>query len=242
MKHATSLAAALVLSAALSSAKDIDLKKFGARNDGRTKITAVLQKAIDKVSASGGGRVILAEGVFLTGPVELKSGVELHVDAAAVLLASPDLEDYPDRTDTRHFDTAGLPRWRNIALIYADEASGIAITGRGTIDCNGKIFVRKKEDPAWKRWMYESGSPIFVKVGGSEETRFEAVRNISFANIICHALEEPFFNVRSGSGKDISFTGCQFFKDDAKHYPEDASRHGYVEKPGRRDREESAGR
>lgn len=137
------------------SGKDINLKKYGAKADGKTKITKVLQKAIDEVSAAGGGKIVLSGGTFLTGPVELKSGVELSIDADATLLGSPDLEDYPDRSQTRHFETDSLPRWRNIALIYADEADNIAISGRGKIDCNGDVFVAPKKDTNWTWWQYE---------------------------------------------------------------------------------------
>lgn len=154
MKRIYAIALIISLSFPLS-AKDIDLKKFGAKADGKTKITKVLQKAIDKVSEAGGGRVILSGGTFLTGPVELKSGVELHIDADALMLGSPDLEDYPDREETRHFETDSLPRWRNIALIYADEAENIAITGRGKIDCSGDVFVAPQKDTNWRRWQYE---------------------------------------------------------------------------------------
>lgn len=147
-----------VLSLALAvcvSAKDIDLKSYGAKADGKTKVTKVLQKAIDAVSKAGGGRVILSGGTFLTGAVELKSGVELFIDADAVFLGSPDLEDYPNREATRHFDGECVPRWRNIALIYADEADNIAITGRGKIDCNGDVFVAPKKDTNWTWWQYD---------------------------------------------------------------------------------------
>ena len=137
------------------AAKDIDLKKAGAKADGKTKVTKVLQKAIDDVSEAGGGRVVLGGGTFLTGPVELKSGVELYIDADAVLLGSPDLEDYPEREKPRHFISESMPRWRNIALIYADQADNIAISGRGKIDCNGDVFVAEKKDPDWKGWQYE---------------------------------------------------------------------------------------
>lgn len=136
-------------------AKDINLRKYGAKNDGRTKVTAILQRAIDEVSASGGGIVSLTDGVFMTGPVELKSGVELHIDASAVLLGSPDLKDYPEREHTRHFDGDSIPRTRNIALIYADEAENIAIGGRGTIDCNGGAYVKAKTGDKWSGWHFE---------------------------------------------------------------------------------------
>ena len=68
---------------------------FGERGDGFTKDTAALQQAIDACSASGGGRVVLSGGTFLTGPLFLRDGVELSIDANATLLGSPDAADYP---------------------------------------------------------------------------------------------------------------------------------------------------
>lgn len=137
-----------------SEARDIDLKSFGAKPDGKTKVTATLQKAINEVSKAGGGQVILSGGTFLTGPIELKDGVELHIEADATLLGSPDLKDYPNRTGSKHVIPENLPRWRDIALIYADEAENIAITGRGTIDANGKYFVRPKTESDKTAWNY----------------------------------------------------------------------------------------
>jgi polygalacturonase len=95
----------MIVCSGLVKAKDINLKSYGAKADGKTKVTKVLQKAIDEVSNAGGGKVILSGGTFLVTPFELKSGVELHIDADAILLASPDLSDYPDRTDARHYDS-----------------------------------------------------------------------------------------------------------------------------------------
>ena len=165
--------------------KDIDLKRYGAKADGKTKITKVFQKAIDEVSANGGGRVILSGGTYLTGPIELKSGVELHIEADATLLGSPDWEDYPDRKETRHFETDSLPRWRNIALIYADEAENIAITGRGKIDCNGEVFVKEKEGDNWTWWQYErivpyeKSVPRAVFFAGCRDIRVEDITMIN---------------------------------------------------------------
>ena len=95
MKRLSILALAFTLLAFPAQAKDINVKSLGAKADGKTKVTKTIQKAIDAVSAAGGGRVTLSGGTFLSGPIEIKSGVELFIDADAVLLASPDIADPP---------------------------------------------------------------------------------------------------------------------------------------------------
>ena len=145
-------------------AKDINVKSLGAKADGKTMATKVIQKAIDQVSAAGGGSVIISGGTFLSGPIELKSGVDLHIDADAILLASPDIKDFPNRTDARHYDTEALPRRRNAAFIYADEAENIAITGRGKIDCNGLYHICPIPDDE-----YHGGWP-FKRIHPTEQT------------------------------------------------------------------------
>lgn len=132
--------------------RDFDVRDFGAKGDGKTKDTVAIQSAIDACHAKGGGRVVLDGGVYLSAPISLKSAVELHLDASATLLGSPDLADYPNRIDIRHVNLRGCPRWRNTALVIADECENIAITGRGTIDGSGRFFVRKKSDQANSRY------------------------------------------------------------------------------------------
>ncbi len=131
----------LLLCAALPAfAADFNVRDYGAKGDGAAKDTAAIQKAIDDAAAKGGGRVILADGTFLSGALRLKSGVELHIDRTARLLASPDIADFPDWPDG-HTARENLPRCRSAAFIFADEAERIAIAGGGTIDCNGSHHI-----------------------------------------------------------------------------------------------------
>lgn len=139
----------------LLQARDMDVRKTGAKADGKTVCTAAIQKAIDQVSESGGGRVILSGGTFLSGSLTLKSGVELFIDADATLLASSDINDFPVR-DIKHCNgPETFPRYSNKCFILADEAENIAICGRGTIDCNGDRFVREKTGEDWVGLRYE---------------------------------------------------------------------------------------
>lgn len=133
--------------------KEFDIRAYGAVGDGVTLNTAAIQAAIDACVAAGGGRVLIAEGTYMTGSVTLGSGVELHLTCDGTLLGSPRCEDYPEKPQLKHIkDSYDLPRHRNACMIFAEECENISITGMGTIDCNGTYFVEKSD--AWKGWNY----------------------------------------------------------------------------------------
>ncbi len=125
--------------------------------------TQELQRRIDLASMGGGGRVCVTQGVHHIRPIELKKGVELHLEEGAVLLGSGDWRDYPDRP-LRHADSRICPRGRSSALIWADEADGVAITGPGTIDANGSCFLREATERE-RQWGYS-----LVRKGGFRES------------------------------------------------------------------------
>ena len=76
--------------------RSVNLAERGATGDGTTLNTDIIQKAIDELSQAGGGHLVIPQGVWLTGPIELKSGVDLHLERNAILYFSPDKALYVD--------------------------------------------------------------------------------------------------------------------------------------------------
>lgn len=113
-----------------------DITHFGARADGTTLNTAAIQRAVDETAAAGGGMVVVPKGVFLSGAIFLKPGVNLRVEKDGVLKGSTDIEQYP-RTMTRI--EGHSEQWRP-ALVNASKADGLQITGEGTLDGSGAPF------------------------------------------------------------------------------------------------------
>ena len=115
------------MAVAVSAQNIYDILTFGAKGDGVTDDAAAIQKAIDRCSAEGGGVVLLPRNhVFLSGPVELKSNVELHLEATATLKANPNESIYK-------LSAFGENRGEGMLWLWAKDAENISITGKGTI-------------------------------------------------------------------------------------------------------------
>ena len=136
MKIKTLLAAFLTwMATSLSAQNSYDILSFGAKGDGMTDDAAAIQKAIDRCSAEGGGVVLMPRNhVFLSGPVELKSNVELHLEATAMLKANSDEGIY-------RLSAFGENRGEGMLWLWAKDAENISITGKGTIHGNGIAFM-----------------------------------------------------------------------------------------------------
>ncbi len=111
---------------------------FGVSGDGATKDTAAVQRAIDTCHEDGGGVVVCPPGAYLVAPLILRSGVTLHLEEGAVILGSADPADYADWQSER-IDTSRAP-YNARYLLIAEDASDIAITGRGTINGQGPSY------------------------------------------------------------------------------------------------------
>ena len=143
MKKAAVLAALLIALPVFAGNRNIDITKTGAKPGLEKDNAPAIQKAIDKVFRAGGGTVTVPPGDFLTGPVELKSGVELHLEMGARLVGVTDKAAY----ERAHMTVDG-ERSCFSSLIYAQGQENIAVTGLGTIDGQGGAPAFKtKEDP-----------------------------------------------------------------------------------------------
>lgn len=122
------------------NAADFNIVKYGALCDTTKLSTKALQRAIDICSAAGGGRVVVPAGSYKIGSIFLKSNVHLHLERGATLYGSTKLEDYkPVKTDYVSFRT----QQQTIQLIFADKVSNVVIDGYGTIDGQGRAFVKR---------------------------------------------------------------------------------------------------
>ena len=122
------------------SKKEFDLRDYGAVGDGRTSNTEAFRKAIE-ATAEEGGRVIVPNGIWLTGPIRLLSNTALHLEDNAVILFDKNPEEYPLIIT----DFEGITRIRARSPIYAENARNIAITGKGIINGNGHLWRPVKE-------------------------------------------------------------------------------------------------
>jgi len=112
-------------------ARDFDIRDYGANGDGSTDCTAAFAKAISECSEAGGGRVVVPAGVYRSGPIHLKSNVNLHVTADATVSFIAEPERYLPTVLT-HWE--GLEFMGYSPLIYAFQQHNIAITGQGALD------------------------------------------------------------------------------------------------------------
>lgn len=155
-----------------------DVRNYGALGDGKTLNTAAIQKAIDDCASKNGGTVLLEDGTYMTGSIVLRSNVNLHIEQNAVLLGSPNCEDYPEKKNLKHVISENLPRTRNASMIFAEECENISITGMGKIDCNGTSFVKEKQGE-WTGWQFgRIGAPTPPRV-----VFFTGCRNIKIEDI-----------------------------------------------------------
>lgn len=136
---------------------NFNIVTYGAKADGISLNTKAIDDAINACAKNGGGVVVIPEGIWLTGPLVLKSNVNLHLQRNALLEFTTDFEQY--RLVKSNWE--GLPQMRNQSPISATDATNIAITGYGIIDGNGQAWrmVKKSKlnETQWQKLVASGG-------------------------------------------------------------------------------------
>ena len=203
--------------------RSITLTEAGGIGDGVTLCTKAIQDAIDKLAQQGGGHLIVPTDDWLTGPIELKDHIDLHLEKNAIIYFSPDKSIYRD-ADTK--------ARRVYPCIRAEKRTDIAITGEGIIDGNGAQWrpVKRskvsdtewsqfksmggqemKDGTLWYPWQMRNSYPDIAKSPVAQEqmrndlVRFETCKRDLFQGVTFQ--NSPRFHVHPCYSSDIIIDG-----------------------------------
>ncbi len=181
--------------------EDFDIRSYDAVGDGATNDTTPLQSAIDACAARGGGTVVVPAGRYVTGTIVLRSHVHLRFEPGASLLASLDLAHFPSFPSRLPSYNGEMETHK--ALLLADEAEDISVTGPGTID--GRCL---ELDIPYKLPSF-ANRPRLIHFRGCRKVR---VRDITLRDaatwvqhyLLCEDLVIDGITVNSRENKDIA--------------------------------------
>jgi polygalacturonase len=127
-----------------------DIRDYGAKTVTESpdfKNTDAIHRTIEAAESAGGGKILIPEGKWLTGPIHLKSNMNLYLAEGSEILFSKDKEDYLPVVRQRH---EGVEAYNYSPMIYVFEATNVAITGTGLLNAQGDH---------WWEWFEEHGAP-----------------------------------------------------------------------------------
>lgn len=212
------------LSRGVLCGKVFDVKKFGAKGNGKTDDTAAINAAVCAAAYSG-GTVYLHDGTYLSGEISLASDMTFFLAPSAVLLGSQDHGKYPLREPGR---SLCAHRQLGRALLYGENLRNVTVTGGGMIDGNGK-YRFKQNDPLSDR-RAEDARPDIVYIAYSDgitvrdinmrRSAFWTVVPLSSRNITVKNLRLDCMNTPNRDGIDpvdchnITVCGCNIMAGD----------------------------
>lgn len=197
----------------VTEAATFNVKKYGAKGNGKHLDTSAIQKAIDACASAGGGVVVVPAGTYHSATIELKDNVNFHLEKGATILGTTDYKAY------RNLDpfTEGLGINVGTALIVAVDAKNVSLTGEGVIDGQGSALKERhiKEDkrpegqrwgmrPFLLRWVRCNGvtvKDVTLKFAGAWTSHYFCCSNVNIDNVTIRS-----FGVAHNDG--INIDGC----------------------------------
>lgn len=154
--------------------KVYNVTDFGAVANGKVDNTTVFAQAINKCSADGGGKVVIPKGQYVSGPIHLKSGVNLHLQEGCEILFKTDPDAY---LPVVHTSYEGNEMMNYSPFIYAYKQNNIAVTGKGTL--NGQA----DENNWWpwsgsKHYGHKEGTPSQTDAHNGARLKNMVVNNV----------------------------------------------------------------
>ncbi|WP_294391692.1 glycoside hydrolase family 28 protein [uncultured Sphingomonas sp.] len=189
----------------------VDVRRFGAKGDGRTIDSPAINRAIEEIAARGGGTLYFPAGTYASYTIRLKSRVTLHLANGATILAAKPTEtagyDHFEEQDPRAvgYQDFGHSHWRN-SLIWGEGLHDVAITGEGLIWGKGLGRGDGKDN-----WLKDPSGPgtankaialkncrnvlirdIRILEGGWFAMLATGVDNLSIDNVLCDTNRDGF--------------------------------------------------
>jgi len=189
--------------------RDFKITDYGAVGDGQTDCTEAFKKAISAANKAGGGRVVVPAGTFFSGPIHLKSNVNLYVSEGAVIKFSTDPNAYLPAVYTRW---EGIECMNYSPLIYAYKQKNIAITGKGILDGQGSYkswwqWVKNREDREALVKQGQAGVPVKQRLYGGKTLRPNMIEPYKCKNILIEGItirNGPFWHIHPVLSQNIT--------------------------------------
>ena len=203
----------ILLTSAFSKAQNFNVVDFGAVSGAKAINTVAINKAILNCSNSGGGRVVIPAGEFLTGTIYLKSNVNLHLEQGAKLIGSLNINDYDLMPKGYYYSGKNY-----MGILFGNDIKNISITGNGVIDGRGtsfmiqntrfapsveeRKFTRQKEDYRDNKSL-EDGPLKFQERPGHILTVSNA-ENVSIMGV--EFIDSPKWTIRIGGSENVKIS------------------------------------
>ena len=209
------LLALACLTAFTAAAQTFSIRSYGASGDGKTVTTKAVQATVDACAAAGGGTVEVPAGTYVIGTVFLKSNVELHLAAGAVLRGSANLADY-------HGYTMPVYGQNYYGMLFTENAENVAITGQGTVDGNNAVFYdftqAKALDTATTHYTRQRNNyrhvasgigdgPVVPRDRPRQMVVFSVCQNVRVSNV--SLLNSPFWTLHFADCTGVAVSGIR---------------------------------
>ncbi|MBX3433359.1 MAG: glycoside hydrolase family 28 protein [Pirellulales bacterium] len=184
--------------------REFSVADFGATADANADCTSAFRAAIAACNEAGGGRVVVPVGVFRTGPIHLASGVEFHLSEGAKIVFSDAFADYLPPVLVR---VGGVELYNYSPLVYARDATDVAVTGKGKLDGNaGAWWDWKSRETRRGFELAAAGVPVEKRVFGVPEA---AIRPSFVSLVNCRNVLFEDFTIGSGPNWTIHPVYCE---------------------------------